>query len=97
MADILKSQKALKQWDLKIEEVPVEIRSRVLDAPKIFKGNQIIHVDESVLRKLPIQKAVDLKFEQWVMVYQHGRNRSNYEIADSIYKTFCGACKQLQI
>lgn len=73
MADVLQAQKALKQWDLKIEAVPVEIRSRVMDAPKIFKGNQIIHVDENILRKLPIQKAVDLKHEQWIMIYAHGR------------------------
>jgi hypothetical protein len=40
-----------------------------MDAPKIFKNNQVIHCDESVLRKLPIQKAVDLKREKWIMIY----------------------------
>jgi hypothetical protein len=69
MATILQAQKALKQWDLKIDAVPVEIKSRVMDAPKIFKNNQVIHCDESVLRKLPIQKAVDLKREKWIMIY----------------------------
>jgi thiol-disulfide isomerase/thioredoxin len=97
MADILQAQKALKQWDLKIEHVPVEITSRVMPAPQIFKGNQVIHVDENVLRKLPIQKAVDLKHEKWIMVYQHRKDRSNYKIADDIYNTFCGACKQLGV
>lgn len=97
MATILQSQKALKQWDLKIEAVPVEIKSRVMDAPKIFKNNQVIHCDENVLRKLPIQKAVDLKYEKWVMVYQLNKSRSNYEIADKIYKDFVIASKQLQI
>jgi len=54
MADVLQAQKALKQWDLKIESVPVEITSRVMAAPQIFKNGQIIHVDENILRKLSI-------------------------------------------
>ena len=97
MADILQAQKALKQWDLKIEAVPVEIKSRVMDAPKIFKNNQVIYCDENILRKLPIQKAVDLKHERWIMVYQHNKRRSNFEIADHIYNDFVKASKQLQI
>lgn len=54
MADTLQAQKALKQWDLRIEAMPVEIKSRVMEAPQIFKSGQIIHIDENVMRKLPI-------------------------------------------
>lgn len=77
--------------------MPVEIKSRIMEAPQIFKSGQIIHVDEDVLRKLPIQKAVHLKREQWVMVYQHSKQRSNYQVADCIYNNFKEACGRLNI
>jgi len=35
----------------------------------IFKQNQVIHVNENVLRKLPIQKPVNLLKDEWIMVY----------------------------
>lgn len=77
--------------------MPVEIKSRIMESPQIFKSGQIIHVDENVLRKLPIQKAVHLKREQWAMVYQHSKQRSNYQVADCIYNDFKKACGQLNI
>jgi hypothetical protein len=33
MANILQSQKALKNWDISIEHAPVEINSRIMTAP----------------------------------------------------------------
>ena len=43
-----------------------------------------------MLRRLPIQKAVDLTRESWVIVYQEAKRggRRNFEIADSVYKNF---------
>jgi len=93
MCQNLLSQKAIKQWDLKIESAPVEIKSKILSAPQIFRDKQVIHCDESVLRKLPIQKPVELLRDKWIMVYQHSRERSNFEVADKIYNTFVMACK----
>lgn len=97
MCEDLCSQKVIKKWELKVEATPCEITSRVMDAPKIFKGSQVIHCDENVLRKLPIQKPVSLLQDKWIMVYQHSKQRSNYEIADKIYNTMRDASKQLGI
>ena len=49
--------------------------------------------NEQSLKRAPIQKAVHLGFEEWVMIYQAPRNpnprkRSNYQIADNIFNTF---------
>jgi aubergine-like protein len=27
-----------------------------------------------------------MKHEKWIMVYQHSKHRSNYEVADRIYR-----------
>ena len=69
MCNILFDKKSIKDWDLRIEQVPIEMQSHVLGAPQIFQNNQIIHCDENVLRKLPIQEAVHLKDNQWIMIY----------------------------
>ena len=37
---------------------------------EIFKDNQVVHINEQVLRRLPIQKAVDLTREDWVIIFQ---------------------------
>jgi hypothetical protein len=53
-----------------------------------------------VLRKLPIQKAVDLCKGEWVLIYQEpkrGGGRRNFQTADMIYKTFKDACSMLKI
>ena len=73
-----------------IESNPLDLANQtVLSAPMILKQNQIIHIDENVLRNLPIQKAVKLGFEEWIMVYQHGgRGRSNYNAANNVYEAF---------
>jgi len=55
----------------------------------IFEQNQVIHVDENVLRNLPIQDVVNLGHEEWIMVYQHGgRGRSNYNAANNVFNGF---------
>lgn len=52
------------------------------------------------MRRLSIQKAVDLTKNDWCIVYQEprrGPGRRNFEIADKIYKTFKDACGMLKI
>ena len=60
----------------------------------------MIHVNEQVLRKLPIQKAVDLAKGEWVLIYQEPkreRGRRNFENADTVYRMFKDACGMLKI
>lgn len=62
----------------------------------IFEQNQVIHIDENILRNLPIQHAINLGFEEWIMVYQHGgRGRSNYNAANNVYEAFKSASGRL--
>ena len=49
----------------------------------LLLNNQIVQCNEQALKRLPIQKAVHLGFEEWVMIYQNperpdNRKRSNY-------------------
>jgi hypothetical protein len=50
----------------------------------------VIHINEQVLRRLPIQKAVDLKRDEWVVIYQEaprgGRRLS--DVAEKVISTF---------
>jgi len=91
--NLLMQQQVLKDWDISLSSNPVELGSqRVLAAPQIFKQNQVIHIDENVLRKLPIQKGVDLLKDEWIMVYQDpkqrgGNRRSNYNAANNVYES----------
>lgn len=100
MCSTLLQQKAMKDWGIQIEAEPVSIDSFVLNAPQIIASNQLIHCSEQALRKLPIQRSVDLKAQQWIMIYQNpagGKGRSYYNIADSVYNNFVNACGQLKI
>ena len=97
MCDLLFQQKSIKDWDLHIEQVPISLESHVLGAPQIFANNSVIHCDENVLRKLPIQAAVDLHHERWIMIYQKGQRRSNFDTADRIYNDLAKASKQLKV
>lgn len=69
MVSELFKQKAIADWGLKIEDHPIEMTTNVLTAPQLIKGNQIIQCDENELRRLPIQKAVDLGEEEWIFIY----------------------------
>lgn len=94
MCEELFKQKAMKDWDLSIEKVPVAMKTQVMGAPELIKGNQVVHVNDSVLRKLPIQKAVNLEKEKWIMVYQHSeKGRSNFKAADKVFSTLVEASK----
>jgi len=94
----------MQNWGLQVEEVPIQLDSFCLGAPQIqlVNSDRIIQCDEQALKRLPIQKAVDLLQEEWIMIYQHpeqpnGRRRSNFAIADTIHTTFKQACAQLKI
>lgn len=65
----------------------------MLPAPKILKANQIIHCDEQVLRKLPIQRPIDLPADTWILIYA----RRNYDQANAVYDTMARSCVQLGI
>lgn len=69
------------------------MKTDILKAPEIFKSGQVIHCDEQQLRRLPIQKPVDLKREQWILVYA----KRNFELANKVYETMERSCKMLQI
>lgn len=104
MVDLLSKQNAMRNWGLQVEEVPITLDSFVLGAPQmqLLSSGQIIQCDEQTLKRLPIQKAVDLLQEEWIMIYQHPerpgpKNRSNYEIADSIFNTFQQSCGMLKV
>ena len=102
MCELLFQQKAIKNWGIEIDQVPITLQSCVLQAPQILQQNQLVHINDNVLRKLPIQKPVDLLEGEWIMIYQNpqdksSRRRSYYNNADNVYNTFVKACSQLRI
>ena len=80
----------LRDWEMAIQSNPMDLANQaVLTAPMIFKQNQVIHIDERVLRDLPAQKPIDLGRDEWIMAYQHGgRGRSNYNAANNLFNAF---------
>jgi len=87
------SKKSIKQWGLELEPQPIRMSTSILAAPRILKQNQVINCDESVLRRLPIQKPVALEHEKWIFVYE---NR-NENAANQVFQTMQMASKQLGI
>jgi hypothetical protein len=72
---------------------PVKLKTEILQEPRIFKQNTVIKCDEITLRKLPIQKPVDLPQDSWLLIYSY----RNYEQANAVYDTMTSSCKQLNI
>ncbi len=93
MVGELFDQKAIKDWGLSIEEAPVSMETSVLATPQLLRGDQLIRCDEEALRKLPIQRAVDLNEEEWVFVY----DRRHYDSANDVVEKFKKACGQLKL
>lgn len=60
MCKELFTQKCITDWGLQIELEPVKLKTEILPEPRIFKQSSVIKCDEITLRKLPIQRAVDL-------------------------------------
>ena len=69
------------------------IDTKVLAAPLIFRDDQVIRCDEQVLRKLPIQHALNLEREKWIVMYE----RRNQAVAREVVSTMKKACSQLKI
>ena len=59
-------------------------------------------MSENILRRLPIQKGINLGREEWIMAYQHpsskssGR-RSNYNAANKVYEDLLECSKALGV
>ena len=71
----------------------------MLGAPQIFDQGSVIHVNEQALRTLPIQKAVDLTRDDWVMVCKEPRNggRGFKSLAQRVLGDFQKACSRLNL
>ena len=70
MLNSLTQQKSMQNWGIQLEPAPTQIETTVLGAAKIFKDNQVVHINEQVLRRLPIQTAVNLTNQDWVIIFQ---------------------------
>lgn len=52
---LLGKQPVFREWNLKIEAQPVNLSQQpILPEPQAFKQNELIRINESVLRQLPI-------------------------------------------
>ena len=57
--------------NISIQSNPIDMSNQtILAEPQIFKQNQVIHVNENVLRNLAVQVPIDLLAGEWIMVYQ---------------------------
>ena len=95
MVRTLQSQKAVKDWNIVIEQEPVTMKTNVLGAPTMISDRQLIVCDEKTLRKAAISKAVDLRKDRWIMVYENTQRM--FDIADGIFKSLQQASGQLKI
>ena len=95
MVTELFNQKAIKDWNLVIDQDPIQMTTNVLSTPQMLSQNQIIRCDENTLRKLPITKAAHLLAGEWIMVYENSDRV--YQVADNIYNDMVKASSQLRI
>ena len=51
MVKTLFSQKSMKDWDLVVEQEPIQMKTNVLGTPQMLSNNQIVRCDENALRK----------------------------------------------
>ena len=53
------------------------------------------------MRRLPIQKAINLGHEEWIMCYMapkgNSNRRSNYNAANNVYEGIMESCRELKI
>jgi len=100
MCKLLFEQDSFEKWGIKIDSLPISIQNTVLGAPQIFSNNQIIHCSEDVLRRQPVQRAVNLSHGEWIMFYQNPqrtKGRSNYNAANNVIKTLQEASVRLKV
>lgn len=95
MVTELFNQKAIKDWNLVIDQDPIQMTTNVLSTPQMISQNQIIRCDENTLRKLPITKAAHLLAGEWIMVYENSDRV--YDIANDIYNNMVKASNQLKM
>jgi len=95
MVKTLMSQKAMQDWNIVVEQDPIQMQTSVLGAPQMISGRQIIKCDEQALRRQSIAKPTDLLNQEWIMVYENSDRV--YSIADNIYRDLCKASGQLKL
>lgn len=83
MVKDLFSQKAVKDWNIEVEEVPIQMNTSIMAAPQMLTNNQIIRCDENALRKNAITKPANLYKDEWIMVYEN--TDRVFKVADNIY------------
>ena len=49
------------------------------------------------MRRLPIQKVVNLGYQEWIMIYQSGGRRNNYNAANNVYEGLCECSNSLGV
>ena len=71
MVETLANQRSMQNWGIQIQQDAISLDSFCLGAPQIqlLQSGQVIQCNEQALKRLPIQKAVDLKHEEWIMIY----------------------------
>lgn len=95
MVRTLQNQKAVKDWNIVIEQEPISMKTNVLGAPTMISNKQVIRCDEQTLRRAAISKAVDLRKDRWIMVYEN--TQRSFQIADNIFQDLQKASAQLKI
>lgn len=87
------SQKALKEWGIKISADPYRMEATILPIPQLaLASGKRQNCDENTLRKLSIQHPVDLPKGSWIMCYDASRQ---YQVADGLYQMMLQASGRL--
>lgn len=95
MVQTLQNQKAMKDWNIIIEQEPISMKTNVLGAPTMISNSQVIRCDENAMRRNPITKAVNLLKNRWIMVYENSQR--SFQIADNIFRDLQKASAQLKL
>lgn len=84
MVETLLNKKAIKDWNISIDQDAITMNTDVLAAPQMVTQGQIIKCDEQVMRKSSIFKPINLEFEKWIVVYE--KNDRVFNVTDNIFK-----------
>lgn len=60
MVKTLLAQKSMKDWNIVVDQDPIQMQTNILQTPQMICNNQIIRCDEQALRKQSIAKPTDL-------------------------------------
>jgi len=99
MVNLLLTKKSIEKWGMKIDNMPINFTNTVLAAPQCVSNKQIVYCSDDTLRKISINKPVDLTEGDWMLFYAHPSKggRSNFNAADKVLKNFKDACGRLGI